>query len=142
MDPIEAVADAIMSYEGWRPGSVSNSDRNPGNLRDSPYAQGHDARGYVTFTGLVTGYTALKADLICKFSGDNKHNLNGDSTLLDLFAVYAPAADNNAPLAYAQFVAHWLTIALGLPIHTSTTLREIAPDECRPVQAPTPTAGA
>jgi hypothetical protein len=90
----------------------------------------------------VEGYTGDCADLRGKFSGRNEHHLNGDSTLLQLFEVYAPAADHNVPLAYAQFVAHWLTLALGKEIHTSTTLREIAPEVCGPAPAPTAAVGA
>jgi hypothetical protein len=137
MDPIEALADAIMRREGWSAGSRSERNRNPGNLRDSPYANGHDADGYATFAGMVEGYTGLCADLRRKFSGRNTHGLNGDSTLLQLFEVYAPADDNNAPLLYAVFVGRWLTTALGQDIQSSTTLREIAPEACGPALAPT-----
>lgn len=142
MDPIEAVADAIMAYEGWKPGSVSYRNRNPGNLRSSQFATYVGVDGFAEFDSLVNGYIGLKGDLRAKFSGKNEHGITGDTTLLGLMQVYAPAADKNVPLAYAQFVAHWVTLALGQEIHTSTTLREIAPEVCGSAPAPPAVVGA
>lgn len=110
--PLEAVADAIMHYEGWAPGSVSNRNRNPGNLRESPLTKSEDPGGFCVFTDLPTGYHALLHDLECKFSGQSRHELGPRSTLLDLFNVYAPSADHNVPAKYADFVAQWISHAL------------------------------
>jgi hypothetical protein len=110
--PIEAVADAIMHYEGWAPGTVSNRNRNPGNLRKSPLTNSYDAAGFCVFPDLPTGYHALVHDLELKFSGQNTHGLGPTCTLLDLFNVYAPAQDHNQPAKYADFVAQWISHAL------------------------------
>lgn len=110
--PIEAVADAIMHYEGWAAGSVSNRNRNPGNLQKSLLTNSYDPAGFCVFQDLPTGYHALVHDLELKFSGQNPHGLSPESTLLDLFTVYAPSADHNQPAKYADFVAQWISHAL------------------------------
>jgi hypothetical protein len=98
--------------------------------------------GFVRFASLVNGYMALTRDLRAKFSGKNEHGISGETTLLGLMQVYAPTADYNVPMSYAQFIAHWLTLALGQGVHTSTTLREIAPEVCGPAPAPPVAVGA
>lgn len=127
VNPVEAVADAIMDYEGWRPGSRSYRNRNPGNLRDSPMRYGEDQQGYAQFTSFQAGYTALCTDLLDKFNGHNSHGLSLSSTLLELMEVYAPTGDANDPHAYAHFVAAYLTRALGQPVWITSTLAAIAP---------------
>lgn len=126
--PLEAVADAITHYEGWGPHSRSYRNRNPGNLRDSRLKVGEDADGYAIFPSLQFGYTALLEELGSKFSGHNVHGVTPDSTLSDLFKVYAPAGDRNRPLQYAAFVAGWLSQALTRPIGIDTKLGDIWPD--------------
>lgn len=122
MNPTEALADAIMQFEGWRQGTRSWRNRNPGNLR--PYAAGQaaDADGYRIFDSLAQGWMALLNDLQAKFNGS--HNLTLQSTLLDLLNIYAPAGDNNNPNEYALFVARWTSAALGRQITPQTTLGE------------------
>jgi hypothetical protein len=141
VDPIEAVADAIMCYEGWKPWSPSYQNRNPGNLKHAPSSAGIGIDGFAYFRGLEAGYSALCGDLAAKFSGNNHYGLGPESTLYDLFCVYAPAGDHNAPLAYAQFVSAWLTRALKRGIHYDTTLRAIAPYAC-PAPPASPKPGA
>lgn len=128
IDGLEAVADAIMKFEGWRPGSRSYVNRNPGNLRSSQWQSGSDEKGYAIFIDMGAGYWALYNDLKNKFIGNNKHNLNGYSTLQDLMNVYAPAGDANDPHVYAHFVAAWVSAALGRPISATSPLMDIAPD--------------
>jgi hypothetical protein len=120
---LEAVADAIMSFEGWKIGSRSYENRNPGNLR----LQGRtaDDTGYTIFPDLPTGYAALLRELQSKFSGANSHGIGPSSTLLSLFNVYAPPSDNNPTNAYAQFVANWCVAALGKPITIESELCNI-----------------
>ncbi len=123
MNGLEAVADAIMQFEGWKLGSRSYVNRNPGNLR----LQGRtaDDKGYTIFPDLPTGYAALLRELQSKFSGNNSHNIGPGSTLLDLFNIYAPSSDANNPSQYAIFVQQWVSKALGKPITLDSPLSAI-----------------
>lgn len=121
--PLEAIADAIMIFEGWtayneqgQP-SVSYRNRNPGNLEEDG-----DYRVFGTF---IEGYQALLGDLHAKFTGDNSHGLGPNSTLFELFMVYAPSSDHNPTLQYCNFVAHRASIALSRPITSGTKLGDI-----------------
>lgn len=127
MRPLEAVADAIMAMEGWRAGSFSNRNRNPGNLRDSALKIGEDPAGFAVFADFPTGYRALVHLLQLYFSGQNAHSIGPQSTLADLFAVYAPSSDHNSPLAYAAFVATWISTALNKPYTSQSKLGDICP---------------
>ena len=132
MTGLEALHDAIQHYEGWHPGSRSNRNRNPGNLRDSAHvAHGMDAGGYCVFNSIVDGSSALLGDLYAKVTGHSEHKLTPHSTLNDLFNIYAPQADNNNPNAYAQAVAEWCTAVLGRTITTQTTLGDLCPETLR-----------
>ena len=133
MNPIEALADGIMHHEGWTPGSHSNRNRNPGNLRPFNPSQAEDASGFRVFTSLVDGYQALLNDLYAKFKGS--HGLSAQSTLLDLLSVYAPPAENNT-LDYALDVAWWMSKALQRIIDPASKLSEIAPAEFPPQGKP------
>ena len=122
---LEAICDGIMRQEGWYPGSRSNRNRNPGNLRRSPYTATQDADGYDVFDSLVQGYSALTYDVRAKVTGHSEHGLTASSTLDDLFDVYAPRSDKNDPNSYAAAVAQWCTQALGRPCTHNTTLRAL-----------------
>jgi hypothetical protein len=118
MDPIEAIADAIMKFEGWAPGSKSYRNRNPGNLEDSN-------GNYHVFQSLVEGYSALLSDLRAKFQGKTKTGLGPDSTLIQLMMKYAPPTDNNPTQAYTDFICGWVTKALGITVTQDTPLKEL-----------------
>jgi hypothetical protein len=122
MEPLEALADAIMQFEGWRLGTRSWRNRNPGNLRRSNPIQIVDKDGYRIFDSLDKGWLALNNDLASKFHGS--HNLSLNSTLLDLLNVYAPAGDNNNPTAYTKFICKWTTAILQRDILPTTTIKE------------------
>lgn len=123
---LEALADAIMNHEGWTPGSVSNRNRNPGNLTSSPLAREKDAAGrFCVFPSLRDGYTALLFELRMKVTGHNEHHIGPDSTLDQLFDVYAPRADHNDPNAYAVAVAEWCMRALNRTCTHTSTLRYV-----------------
>ena len=130
MTGLEALHDAIMHHEGWFPGSVSNRNRNPGNLRGSKIEHWIDAGGYCIFRTIIDGSNALLLDLHAKLI-EGTHGLSLDSTLDDLFDVYAPRADKNDPQMYAVDVANWLSMALGRTIHHDTKLREVCPELLR-----------
>ena len=120
---LEAVADAIMQFEGWKPGTRSYVNRNPGNLR----LQGEpaDDKGYSIFPSLADGYGALLRELQSKFTGNNSHGIGPASTLLALFNVYAPPTDDNPTETYAEFVAQWVGRALSKPITIQSELCNI-----------------
>ena len=120
-----------MAREGWKPGSRSNRNRNPGNLRATSPGPWQDAGGYRVFPTLTQGWLALTGDLTVKFSGLSKTGITPESTLGELIAVWAPAADSNDPASYAAFVADWLTKALGRAITPQTRLWKIK--DLRPV---------
>jgi hypothetical protein len=124
---LEALHDAIQHHEGWFPGSVSNRNRNPGNLRASQIPHTIDAGGYCVFKTIIDGSNALLHDLHAKIV-QGTHGLTPDSTLDDLFDVYAPRADKNDPQVYAVDVANWLSIALGWNVYHDTKLREVCPE--------------
>ncbi len=123
MSPIEAMADAIMTFEGWHRGSHSWRNRNPGNLRPTLVTQPADSAGYRTFLSLSDGWIALVMDLQAKIGGS--HGLTPASTLLNLLSIYAPVGDSNNPGAYAKFVAAHLTYCLGRDITPASTLDDI-----------------
>lgn len=135
MDIYEALADCIMNFEGWKlpqtvrggvKGSVSWRNRNPGNLRKSPYAKGVDDKGYAIFNSLADGWNGLLFDLKAKlnFIG-NTHHLTKDSTLTDLFNIYAPADDQNDPEQYSRQVALMLSHIYNSQVLANTTLDEL-----------------
>ena len=120
MDPVEALADCIMQFEGWSLSSRSWRNRNPGNLRPYNPSQQKDEGGYRVFQSLDEGWDALKLDLESKFGGS--HNLTPQSHMIDLFNIYAPAGDANNPSAYTTFVCERVTKILGRTITPITTL--------------------
>src|SRR5208282_1017284 len=128
MTGIEALMDAIMHQEGWFPGSVSNRNRNPGNLRGSSVIHTTDVNGYCRFETLFDGLAALKLDLTAKITGKGGHKLGPNSALDDFFNVYAPASDHNQPSVYAGAVANWCTIALARTVTHLTSLKALCPE--------------
>ena len=117
------LAKAIQKHEGWFKGSRSQRNNNPGNLRSSPFQSGiRDNFSY--FKNFDTGWHALIWDIDWKFTGRTSSRLNGNSTLLEFFQVYAPAGDNNNPKAYVLAVVADLRKA-GLNINHLTRLWEL-----------------
>lgn len=108
---LDVLAQSIYKYEGTEPSNLAFRNCNPGNLRPSSETQEHDTAGYRIFPTFVEGYLALQADLQAKMSGQNAHGLGPWSSLAQLFSVYAPAGDENAPLLYAKFVCDQLLLA-------------------------------
>jgi hypothetical protein len=121
MSPLEALADAIMQFEGWRRDTRSWRNRNPGNLRPTNPTQ-LSLSGYRVFESLADGFSALLEDLRAKFNGS--HGLTSESTLLDLLNIYAPAGDANDPSGYTKFVCGWTSYVLQRNITPQTTLGE------------------
>lgn len=130
---LEAIADAIYLYEGNKARDRAYRNRNPGNLRATDAITPQDAEHYRIFPSMMQGYAALVYDLACKITGMNHTGLDFDSSLVDLFNVYAPAADHNVPAKYAAFVASWLNEVYGVnsisPVRTFRELYAIAKEE-------------
>ena len=125
MDPIDAIADAIMNEEGWFPGSIAYRHRNPGNLKEIVTVSGQKTMQWRTFASLPAGYDALVEYIEKQFHGYNDHGLNGASTLLAFFEVYSPAADKNNPFHYAEIVAQWLNKVFNATVTPAWTLDQI-----------------
>lgn len=107
---LRKLAKAIKEYEGWYKGSRSYRNRNPGNLRYSPF-QSKRRNNFAVFPDLATGKEALWYDLHCKCTGNTHTGLNKNSTLQDLVNVYAPEEDGNNPKTYATFLSGKLGIS-------------------------------
>jgi len=125
VDPVEALADAIMTFEGWRPASRSYRNRNPGNMRATRPEQPQDLDGYRIFPSLRDGYVALLLDLDAKCEGRTRTGLRPASTLLEFFRVWAPEEDSNRPERYVAFAVRFMSRALGREITPQTTLGEL-----------------
>ena len=119
---LEALADAIMAFEGWHPGDRPYRNRNPGDMRFSRLESGQDPGGYAVFESFTAGYTALLNDLHCKCAGHTVTGLQPTSLLQDLINVWAPSSDHNDPHRYVNFVARFVSTALGLEVTPSTDL--------------------
>lgn len=114
---LDAMAQGIYYYEGHMPNDPNHRNNNPGNLRPLPgnqYPVSDD--GYTIYPSFVVGYDDLRNDLRDKITGHNDHGLDLDSSLLALFRVYAPVDDENQPVAYAKFIAWWLSETYGTNI--------------------------
>ena len=120
MNKLDRLCEAICFHEGWRPGSRSYRNCNPGNLRWSKFEDSHEGDWstgdrYSIFRSIGAGFTALRYDLMCKATGktsawhdadkdgvkDQGEGLTPDDTLSELFKVYAPEEDQNDPTSYA-----------------------------------------
>lgn len=105
---ISQIANAIDRMEG--PGAPRN---NPGNLRS--WGDNPTSGGFAVFPTLEAGRAALERQI--------ELNINRGLTLEEFFggkpgvyAGYAPGADRNNPMKYAQNVSQWTGIPLGVPI--------------------------
>lgn len=112
----------MATHEGWIPagtvsgvesnGSVAYRNHNPGNLRASPFAL--DIKDdFAVFLDDNVGFFALLWDLRAKATGNTRTNLNGESTIADLIAVYAPPSENDTE----AYISHVEKLS-GLPRNT------------------------
>jgi RHS repeat-associated protein len=79
-------------------------DNNPGDLRSGHGSIGRDG-GFAIYPSLDAGVNALGATLTGKYA---------DSTIADTMKAFAPAADGNDPVKYANTLA----TAVGVPVTT------------------------
>jgi hypothetical protein len=108
---------AIKDYEGWKPGSRSYRNNNPGNIRCSSVmnrrATGKDKDGFCIFPDEQTGMVALR-ELVQNAANGASGVYKPTDTIVDFFARYAPSTDNNNPKLYAAWVAR----RVDLPVTT------------------------
>lgn len=108
---ITPLMDSIATMEGFhKSATLSQVNKNPGNLRAGKRATGHDQRGYAIYATVDDGWQDL-ADLLAWYA--SKHY-----TLLGMMERYAPSADSNDPNAYAKFIAKRINCALDTPVST------------------------
>ena len=115
-DTITQMAQAIQQREGYKPGSRSYRNNNPGNLRPpggrTNYWAGQtgvDSGGFAIFDSYESGFAALETNL-------NAHIArNPNQSLADYIGIYAPSTDGNDPVSYASFVAD----QLGVDVNTA-----------------------
>lgn len=102
---------AIAQMEGFnKPGTISQVNKNPGNLRAGKRAKSKDSRGYAVYSAVDDGWADL-ADLLAWYG--RKH-----FTLAGMIEKYAPSADKNDPHGYAKFIAKRINCALDTPVST------------------------
>lgn len=115
MGDFSTVASAIQTIEGWFPGSVSQSNNNPGNLKyaGQPGAIGQDANGFAIFPTVAAGTQAL----------DNQIALDASRglTIQQFAAKYAPAQDSNNPASYAAQIAAATGLSVSDPLSAADT---------------------
>lgn len=111
---ITAIASTISKMEGDGPNTLARRNNNPGNLRPV------GGSGFRQFATWEQGWAALENQV--------RLNINRGLTLEEFFAGkpgvyggYAPAADSNRPLQYAQFVSAQTGIPLSVPLDTLTS---------------------
>lgn len=124
MTPVDAMGLAIFFFEGGnqaKPTTRNIRNLNPGNLRPYQLGQTQDADGYRVFPSFVEGWSALVSDINYKL----KYHMHPTDTLLDFFALYAPAGDHNNPTLYARFVCSFMSGALRRVITLDNTIAEI-----------------
>jgi hypothetical protein len=129
MQGIEAMFDAMQFLEGHQPHDLSRIRRNPINLEGSPFPHTAGVGPILEFADIITGTQAGIFELKGKIMGHNSHGITPESTLNQLYDVYAPRGDgDNNPNAYALFVATWCTTALGRTVTAETKLRDVCPE--------------
>lgn len=98
-------------YSGITPGNGGSGARNNyGNIKDTVTGK------FLSYDTPEQGRAALIHQLNLYKTGKTKHNLNGDSTLYEAMAVYAPKEDNNNPKRYAEFIAGKMGISANTKI--------------------------
>lgn len=121
---LNAFCLAIQKHEGWilpgKPGYPNGSrsfrNNNPGNLKyvGQANATAKDDKGFAIFTTYEHGFSALKA-MVRNAATGKSAVYHPHDTFYAFFRKYAPAFDNNNPLAYAEAVAK----AVGVPPETT-----------------------
>jgi len=112
MGDFSSVASVIQTIEGWFPGSLSQTNNNPGNLRPAGQPGCTPVGGFCSFTTLAAGQQALNDQIALDAS-------RGE-TIAQFAAKYAPAQDSNDPASYAASIA----AATGLSVNDPLSLAD------------------
>lgn len=97
-------------------GSLAWRNNNPGNIRAGRFAEAHGAfpgksnKGFAIFASEEEGFAAI-IDLL-------KEPLYASKTVQEAIRTYAPAADNNDPVAYAAYVQNMTGVAATAVLNT------------------------
>ncbi len=116
MSLTDSIAQAIAKQEGFYvPNSLAQRNNNPGNLRT--WGSNPIVSGYAQFATPDAGWNALYSQI--------QTNINRGLTLNEFFAGkpglypgYSPSADQNSPIAYANFVSQHIGIDPNIPLNT------------------------
>ena len=133
MSLTDSIAQAIATYEGYyQSGSLAARNNNPGNLRtwgNTPVVD-----GFARFDTPAAGWSALVGQIELNISrGLSLGEFFGGKP--GVYPGYAPAADDNQPAAYAQYVAGRVGVPVDIPLSPGFFLPRI------PVPAGMPAAG-
>ena len=88
---------------------MADVNNNPGNIRGADGEFKH-------YNSPQEGWDALRAEIQAKISGNNRHNLNAESTIAEFAAVYSPEQDGNVPKDVAEHIANYLHVTPDTPI--------------------------
>jgi hypothetical protein len=116
-DPvIEKLARLIQQFEGWFPGSRSQNNNNPGNLKyvGQVGSTGADDAGFAIFPSYAAGYAALKRQLTNTFLG--LFGYSPSMSIMQFIDRYSPGEGNEN---YAEFIAD------GFGVGTDTPLKDL-----------------
>lgn len=118
MSLVDDLAGAIGTFEGaFKTGSLAQRNNNPGNLRSWGNLPTRD--GYAVFPTMEAGWTALRRQVELNISrGLNLLEFFGGKP--DVYAGYAPAADQNQPVSYALFVGERLGLSVSVPLNQAS----------------------
>ena len=94
---------------------LAGRNNNPGNIR----VLGSDTE-FVKFSSMQEGFDALLRQIELYKTGGSDHT-DGSETLAELMAIYAPKADKNDPVAYADTLATSLGVTVDTPIKNLNT---------------------
>jgi hypothetical protein len=123
------LALAHQKHEGWYPGSLSQRNNNPGNLRltlnqRQVYHAVPGENNFARFPSYQVGLQALMDDLRAKITGHSAHiDYSKNPTFLDYVRVYAPSDDGNNPNGYCQSLCRQLS---EYSLRPDTALSELA----------------
>lgn len=84
--------------------NIPTANNNPGNIRDTKTGN------FIKFDDPGKGWAALMNDVQNKIKGQTHTKLNGDSTLMDFAATWAPDSDGNNSGNYAANLANQLKV--------------------------------